>query len=259
MIDALIQRAVQCLIAFPPEVASFLALIVALATLCVFHRVGGLSGLYLYNALVICLANVQLLHVTHYVFWPDPLPLGTVLFTTMFLSDALIVDRYGAKAAQKGITLNVLAYVFFAGSMLVTLMHAPAQVSLGSADPFLQEACENYQAMTRLFTPSARFFMASCLASFISQSCLVQIFSRIKVKNNNICINQFISTFSASLIDHLIFTFIAFYLLADTRPSLDLFWGGYVVGSFVLRIIIILSFILIHKWLVRFKSLKEKV
>lgn len=239
MIDRLLQDFLQR-VSLSAEGASFLALVTALMGLWGLSRIGGLAGLYLYNGLVVCLANIQLLHVANYV--TGPLPLGTVLFTTLFLSDTLIADRYGSTAARKGVALNVLAYVFFAGHMLIALLHPPAAPAR-PLDPFLQEALQNYHAMERLFIPSIRFFIASCIASMLSQISLIQVFFYAKIKTTNLYLNQFVSTLIASLIDHLVFTFVAFYLLADTRPSIHLFWEGYVMSSFVLRLIIISGFI----------------
>lgn len=241
MIDAFFLDFLQGL-SLSSEGASFLALVMATGSLAGLHKLGGLSGLYVYNALVVCLANIQILHVAHYA--TGPLPLGTVLFTTLFLSDTLIVHRYGAKAAQRGVALNVLAYVVFAGHMLIALMHPPAgSVPEQMADPFLQDALQNYQAMERLFTPSLRLLAASCVASVASQMGLIQVFCRIKLRSANVYLNQFVSTLAASVTDHLVFTCAAFYVLADTRPSVRLFWDGYVFRSFVLRLLIIAGFI----------------
>lgn len=243
MIDALLKNSLQGL-SVSSEGASLAALITALIGLWGLHRMGGLAGLYLYNGLVVCLANLQLLHVAYYV--TGPIPLGTVLFTTLFLSDTLITNFYGDKAAQKGVALNILAYVFFTSHMLIALMHPPAGLTMkGTVDPFLQEALQNYRAMESLFLPSVRFFVASCVASLISQMSLIRIFGRIKVRTKSLYLNQFVSTFSASVIDHIVFTFVAFFLLAEIRPSIDLFWKGYVVASFVLRLLILISFIAI--------------
>lgn len=248
--DLIFQQIIQSGTQLSAEISSLLVLLFSLMSLYFFYKKASLSGLYIYNILVVCLANIQILHVTQYTLCSTPLPLGTVLFTTLFLSNTVITDQYGVKAAQKGVILSLAVYAFFSISMILSLMHKPA---IGNEE-FLQQATINYQAMIRIFIPSLRIFLASLMAFGVSQIFNIFIFNKIKYKVSNLYINQFISIFLASFLDHLIFTAFAFYVFANIKPSLDLFWNGYVIGSFIIRIIVVCFYIIaayLKKWFLK--------
>jgi uncharacterized integral membrane protein (TIGR00697 family) len=215
------------------EWISLVVLVFSLCSLLIFFKRLGLTGLYVYNCLSVCLANIQILHLTSYSFFTTPLPLGTVLFTTTFFSTSLITDQYGPQAARQGIFLSFLAYGFFSLSMLLSLKHAPASGN----DVFLQNAHDNYRAMCKIFRPSLRLFLAS-LASFTASQWVDVIgFQWIKrlTKGRFLWLRQGGSMFFSSFIDHFLFSYLAFYFFITPKPTLNLFWNGYVFNSFLLR------------------------
>ncbi|GHS92644.1 hypothetical protein AGMMS49949_05000 [Alphaproteobacteria bacterium] len=232
----------------PPEVVSVFVLFFSLAALSLFHKIFGLTGLYLYNALAICLANIQILHITHYSFFSSPTPLGTVLFTTTFFANTLMTNLYGAKAARRGILLSFLAYSFFAFSMILSLLHVPvigeggeAQDASARPDAFLLQAQKNYEAIKCLFLPSLRILGASLFAFAASQLTSVATFQRLKkgTKGHLLGLRHGASIFLSSFVDHFLFSYLAFFLFVTPKPSLTMLWMGYGLDSFILRYVVI--------------------
>ncbi len=232
-VDLLLQRLLQVGTQLPPEFVSLLALIVALLSLKLFQSFGGLAGLNLYNGLVICLANIQVLQITKYTFFKDQLPLGTVLFATIYLSNICIAETYGAKAGRQSVWLGMGAYAFFALSMLLSLAHLPAE---GDA-AFLCEARQNHAAMLRIFVPSVRIFVAS-LASFgISQFTNLFLFQFLQKDSltKNSKLTSLATILASNVVDNVVFCFVAFYFLAEVPIPPRVLWSGYVWESLGVR------------------------
>ncbi len=76
----------------------FLLCTMAILALLRFY---GVFGLYVYNALAIIFANVQVLRFTQYSSFAEPVALGTVLFTTTFFVNDVITEHFGAEYAKK--------------------------------------------------------------------------------------------------------------------------------------------------------------
>jgi uncharacterized integral membrane protein (TIGR00697 family) len=183
------------------------------------------------------LANIQILHLTKYAVFKEPMPLGTVLFTTIFFASGLITEKYGAAIARKSIVLSLFTYGFFCLSMVFSMMH---NVAVGEG-VFLQQMGENYEAMRKIFLPSVRLLIASMTAFFVSNFINIKMFN---LKNflKNKSFQEYFPTFSvfiSSIADHLVFTLLAFYFFVEKKPDSSLFWGGYVIQSYVLRCITI--------------------
>jgi uncharacterized integral membrane protein (TIGR00697 family) len=275
--DEFIEKIVCNMWQYSPEFISLATLLTSLAFLECLFRIAGKSGLCAYNCIAICIANIQVLHITKYDTLPLPVPLGTVLFTTTFLSNNMISAKYGSAEANKSVILSFVVYAFFSVSLIMSLMHKPLQ-----GDDFLRESYQNYLAMKRLFTPSMRILCASLISFALSQHVNVLIFKRINQaiidvrlkrafnfmrrlplqrdkatsiqdigqgveKIEHLNVSSLVSVFLSGALDNLIFSLLAFYLWSPVRPSVSMLFNGYIIETTIVRCIVILAFLIVFR------------
>ena len=75
-------------------------------------KVFGKTGIYVYVSIAIILANIQVLKVVEFPFFPEPMALGTILFISIFLCTDILNEYYDKKSATKCIYLGISAYLF---------------------------------------------------------------------------------------------------------------------------------------------------
>ena len=68
----------------------------------------GEIGLYIYSAIAIIVANIQVLKLVKFSFFSEPIALGTVLFASTFLCTDILAEYYGAKKARINVKRTVL-------------------------------------------------------------------------------------------------------------------------------------------------------
>lgn len=237
--DIFLQKCLEFFYKYPPEIISGFTFLFCLLSIIIFAKSCGLYGLYIYNSISVCLANIQILHLTKYYFFDATIPLGTVIFTTTFFASGIITETYGKKAAQKGVLIYFLSYLFFSLSMLISLAHSPSNGIISKE--FSGYIDKNYNALLQVFLPSVRILVASLVAFGASQLCDIWVFSKIKefTKGRFLWFRQGSAMFFSSIIDHILFSYIAFYFFSDVKPPLEIFFKGYVIGSYIIRIIVI--------------------
>ena len=206
---------------------------------CYFSILGALKffgkiGIYVYVALAIILANIQVLKVIEFPFFPEPMALGTILFISVFLCTDILNEYFDKKSATKCIYLGISAYLFSTIIMFMT-------ISLKPIDPSLNESWawsyEMHQAIQTIFLPQFPIIVASIFAFFISQKIDIFIFSYLKNKNNSkLWFRNNISTIFSQFIDNIIFSLLAFnFLSSNPVPVIDLIIS-YGIGIYLIRI-----------------------
>jgi len=206
---------------------------------CYFSILGALkffgkTGIYVYVALAIILANIQVLKVIEFPFFPEPMALGTILFISVFLCTDILNEYFDKKSATKCIYLGISAYLFSTIIMFMT-------ISLKPIDPSLNESWawsyEMHQAIQTIFLPQFPIIVASIFAFFISQKIDIFIFSYLKNKNNSkLWFRNNISTIFSQFIDNIIFSLLAFnFLSSNPVPVIDLIIS-YGIGIYLIRI-----------------------
>ena len=97
---------------------------------CYFSILGALkffgkTGIYVYVALAIILANIQVLKVIEFPFFPEPMALGTILFISIFLCTDILNEYFDKQSATKCIYLGISAYLFSTIIMFMTISLKP--------------------------------------------------------------------------------------------------------------------------------------
>lgn len=205
-------------------------------------RFYGVFGLYVYNALAIVVANIQVLSFAQYKYFSAPVALGTVLFTTTYFVNDVITEHYGVEQAKKSIALGFCAQLLVVIWMVITLAHPLPD--LHNASTTIQEANHNYSAMFRLFTPSFRILFASLTSYLISQWLDILIFNKIRVATQGrlLWLRQNIAMLISGLFDTFMFSVLAWMLLSNTPVSWSELIFTYILSAQVIRLILNISF-----------------
>ena len=147
MDNSLIIPLVEFMNTLPTEVLALITFVACAAFMLVFFRLFGAPGLYLYNSVIVLVANIQVLKTSVFWFSPEPVALGTVAFATTYLASDILTEHYGVAVARKGIWISFSGHILMTTLMVITLGFAP------SPDGTIQEA------MLGIFTPSFRILI----------------------------------------------------------------------------------------------------
>lgn len=211
-----------------PEVLMFLEFGVCGGLLLFANRFFGLSGLYVYTGAGVVAANMAVLKTVQFSFYPEPMALGTIIFSSLFLCSDMINERYGKEAALKSVWLG-----FFSYFTLMLFMF----FSLGYQNSF----SDGFQAAASfLFLPAPALFIASLTAYFLGQYVDVFLYHFIHTKTGKkyLWLRSSASTLLAMFIDNAIFSFLAWGILAvNPMPFSDIFWT-YVFGVTLVRAVV---------------------
>lgn len=195
-------------------------------------RFYGLLGLYVYNAMALVVANIQVLRLTTFEHFSEPVALGTVLFSTTFFVNDLISEHYGPKMAIKCVTIGFWIQLLMVFWMVLTLGH-----------PVISSADNTQSALMQLFTPSLRIFVASIIAYWCSQWLDVFIFARLRTitKGKFLWLRQNVSMFVAGFVDTLIFSALAWRWFSETPYAWGELFITFVISAQIIRFFINLA------------------
>ncbi len=234
--DTFVLNLIAWLQTFSAETLSLLTFFICAISILALLRGFGDLGLCVYNALAIVIANIQVLRLADFNFAPEPLALGTIVFSTTFLVSDILTEHYGTAAARKSLWLSFIAQILVTIWMVITLGH-PA-ITYHEFDSDLSATfAANDQALLQVFTPSLRILLASLLAYMISQLCDIWLFQKIRTLSHGrfIWLRQNLSTALSGLLDNFSFGLIAWIILSPTPISLSLFASSFVFASYLLR------------------------
>ena len=156
--DSLAEKLILKMNTWPPEFLWLLMLGVCFLAILGFNRFYGAGGLYAYIAVSIVIANIQVLKAVQFNLYPEPVALGTILFSSTYLATDILGEHYGLKAARRGVFMGLFAHLFFSIIMLFTLGFAPLTVA--QAGENMAWALPYHGHMSALFTLQFSLFSA---------------------------------------------------------------------------------------------------
>jgi len=227
------------------EVVWFIMLILCFLSILVFLRLFGYVGLYVYSAIAIIAANIQVLKQANFNFFssinekiipfyePSPIALGTILFASTFLCTDILSEYYGKEKARKNVLIGFCSFFLMTILMLVTIGIQPAE------DEWVSMV---QQSLAILFTPMTSIFVASMIAYLISQYFDIWFFSYLKTVSSNklLWLRNNVSTAVSSLIDNTIFSIFAWIILSPNPFPLSDVIMTFILGVYLLRVFIAL-------------------
>jgi queuosine precursor transporter len=172
-------------------ITSFLLVILA-------YRLFGKTGLYVWTAVGVILANIQVMK-TIQVFGMVT-ALGNVIYSSLFLVTDIINENHSKKDAQKAVWIGFFVLIATTILMQLTILFIPDE------SDFLSEH------ISAIFSFLPRIVIASLIAYIISQSHDVWFFSKLKDKHKTrfLWFRNNLSTITSQFLDNIVFTLLAF-------------------------------------------------
>lgn len=239
MDSSLIGPIIEFLQTFPAEIVSVILLAFCLFSLLILFKIFGVQGLILYNIVAVLAANIQVLRNVQFTLSLEPVALGTVVFATTYLCSDILSEHYGNSTAREGI------WICFAAQLLMTLLMVLAvgypllpEGAISTQDESNVKIAEN--ALAFLFTPSPRILCASLIAFAISQLSDIWLFQALSrlTKGKWLWFRTSISAVLSAIVDTILFSALAWVILAPEPVSLKTLIFTYILGTLVTRIII---------------------
>jgi len=174
------------------------SIIISFLMVILIYRLFGKTGLYVWTAVAVILANIQVMKTVQ-VFGLVT-ALGNVIYSSLFLVTDIINENYSKKDAQKAVWIGFFVLIATTILMQVTILFIPHE------SDFLSEH------LTAIFSFLPRIAFASLIAYLISQTHDVWFFARLKKKHKKrlLWFRNNSSTILSQLIDNIVFTLIAF-------------------------------------------------
>tara|TARA_R100000027_G_scaffold42073_3_gene31412 strand:+ start:4540 stop:5304 length:765 start_codon:yes stop_codon:yes gene_type:complete len=232
-----VRELLEQLQALPPEFIWISLLLTAFAVILALHRWFGPAGLYVYMAVAIIGGNLHVLKLTQFSVFPDPVALGTILFSTTFLCTDILTEYHGAAAARKGVILGFVGLVLFDLFLFAAIAFRPLDPSegeLGASAAAMQNHLE------AIFLPAPGILIASLAAYLISQFNDIWVFSRLRTvtKGKHLWLRNNLSTWFSALVDSIVFSVLAFVVFAPEPVSWKPLIFTYILGTYGLRVLV---------------------
>ena len=192
-------------------------------------RYVGFVGLCVFATIAILICNIQVFREAQFCFQSAPVALGTIMCSLVFLTSDMITEHYGVKAAKLSAYLGFGMQIVFVIAMQMTLAYQP------QTDAF-------YQPLQTVFSPMPRLFFASIITYLLTQLLDIYLFAAIKRKfpaKKWLWLRSFGATSIASLMDTIIFSTLAWYILAPSPCTVNKLIWTYILGTYVFRVFVI--------------------
>lgn len=235
-----LQAIVTWLNGIPPEFVSALMMLAAYGGVLVLLRLFGAWGLTAFVLSGVIGANIQVLKVVQFNIFPNPVALGTVLFTSTYLATDMLTEYYGPVAARRAIWLGFCGLLLHNLFMLLTLGYRP--LDAGAVGAEYAWALPNHDAMTSLFMPQPGLLIAGLAAYLISQHLDVAAFLwlRKRTHSKHLWVRNLGSTLASTFIDNVVFSVLAWVVFAPTPMPWQPLVFTYILGTYAARLIVAL-------------------
>jgi queuosine precursor transporter len=173
-------------------------LIISLSMVMLAYKLFGKTGLYVWTAIAVILANIQVMKTVQ--IFGLVTALGTVIYSSLFLVTDILNENHSRKDAQKSVWIGFFVLITATIIMQMTIQFIPHE------SDFLSEH------MAAIFSVLPRIAFASLVAYLISQTYDVWFFAKLKKKHKKekLWLRNNLSTITSQLLDNTIFALIAF-------------------------------------------------
>lgn len=213
----------------------------ALQIVCVYAmlltclRLFGKTGVFLFMVIVIIAANIQVLKLVQFPFYPQPITLGNVLFSSTFLATDILNEHYGKEAAKKAVWMGFAGYFMLILFVFLGMGFAP--LSLEDVGEDLFWAIPMHTHMKALFMPAPAIFAASMISYCISQILDISIYAKIRkaTQGRFLWLRNNASTFLSAFVDNAVFNTLAFVIFAATPLEWNTLIFSYIISMMWMR------------------------
>ncbi len=213
----------------PPEALTLILLVSCGLVILLMMRLFGAVGLMVYSSLAVVVANLQVQKATTYQFFHEPIALGTIVFSSIFIVSSILTEYYGKSQARKAVWLSFMGMIVVSFFMLLTIGFKPAG---GFYDA--------HQAMCVLFFPVPALIVASLIAYAVGQFNDIWIFAALSrlTAGKLLWFRSFVATLIGAFLDNLIFSVLAWMVFAPSPLPWKTVLFTYVLGTYILRVFI---------------------
>ena len=203
------------------EILWFVLLFLNFGFVLLAYKLFGKNGLYAWVALVVILANIQVLKTIE--IFSLVTAMGTILYSSLYLVTDILNEKYGKKDARKSVFIGFFILMSMTIIMQITLYFVPHDSDILSPH------------ISAIFSLMPRIAFASLTAYLISQLYDVWLFALIKkkMKGKRLWLRNNISTISSQILDNVIFTSIAFIGIYEFSIIIQIF-----IVSMIMKIIV---------------------
>lgn len=203
------------------EILWIVLLLVNFIIVLLSYRLFGKTGLYIWTAVAVILANIQVMKTIQ--IFGLVTALGNVIYSSLFLVTDILNENHSKKDAQKAVWIGFFVLISTTIIMTLTIQFIPHE------SDFMSEH------ITAIFTFLPRITIASLTAYLISQTHDVWFFAYLKKRyqKRKLWLRNNLSTITSQLIDNSIFTLIAFVGMFSWEIIIQIF-----ITSLLMKVIV---------------------
>jgi uncharacterized integral membrane protein (TIGR00697 family) len=229
--------------ALPTETILVLELVVVFSLIPLVLRPFGAAGIFIFIAVGIIAANVQVLKAATFSFYAAPIPLGTVAFSATYVATDVLTEYYGRATARKAVWLGFSAMLIMTVMMILAMGYRPMSAEEAAASG-MDWALPNAGHIAALYMPQATLLIAGLTSYLISQFNDIFVFQKIRswTGRNNLWARACGSTAVSALVDNTVFSTLAWmvfpWLLGQHEQVVDLntLIFTYILGTYWIRL-----------------------
>jgi len=227
----------------PTESMLAIELVVVFGLIPIMLRLFGAPGMFVFIAVGILAANIQVLKAASFAFYAAPIPLGTVVFSATYVATDVLTEYYGRATARKAVWLGFAAMLLMTTMMLLALGYRPMSAEDAAASG-MEWALPNHEHILAIYVPQAIFLVAGLSSYLISQFNDIFVFQKIRswTGRGQLWARACGSTAISALVDNTVFSTLAWmvfpWLLGQQEQMVDLHTliFTYILGTYGIRL-----------------------
>ena len=228
--------------ALPTESMLAIELVAVFSLIPLMLRFGA-AGMFIFIAVGIIAANVQVLKAASFAFYAAPIPLGTVAFSATYVATDVLTEYYGRATARKAVWLGFTAMLLMTIMMLLVMGYQPMTPE-AAQESGMGWALPNHEHILALYLPQATLLIAGLSSYLISQMNDIYVFQKIRqwTGRGQLWVRACGSTAVSALVDNTVFSTLAWmvfpWLLGQREQMVDLntLIFTYILGTYWIRL-----------------------
>ena len=223
----------------PTEIMWFVQLASCYIVLLLMLRFFGKAGMFVFIAISVIAANIEVLKVAKFAMFSHPIALGTIFFSFAFLATDVLTEYYGAKVARRAILIGFAGALLMLLFMTLELSFKPLTAGQSAHFNVLNQASLQSSLLT-IFSTTPALITASLFSYLCSQFTDVWIFKTVKkiTSGKYLWLRTNASTMLAAVLDTIIFNVLAWRLFAAHPMVWGTLFYTYMLSTWGIRVVI---------------------
>lgn len=195
-------------------------LIISIITMLLLYKVYKIKGLYAYSIVAFILSNIMSLKtISVYNFDTN---LGIILFTTVFISNNIIIQKKGLEETKKLLLYIIACSIISYGILYITSLIGSSNINL-----FTNKSYDN------IFINSARIYFANIVTILYSLLFNSKLYYSLKVIKNKIYISNLFTSIITQFIASILFPIIAYAFIKSPVDIIKIIVIRYMISLIV--------------------------